>query len=336
MSEPQETGGRRRWRGGKRRRTKGQRLLFATDVHGSERCFRKFLNAAPLYRIKYLILGGDMTGKTVVPLVRHRDGSYECVFGGTTHSGLDEKAATELRARIRGFGQYTVTVDEGDVEALRSEERRNELFSDAVRKSVEDWVTLAEERLRGTGIRCFMAPGNDDFFVIDSALEASDVVEFAENRLLELDDEHEMITTGYSNQTPWDTERELSESDLRDRIDGMARGARRPENLIAVLHAPPYRSGIDDAPALNDQLEMTVNAGGVKMAPVGSTAVRGFIEDSQPLLGLHGHVHEGRGAAMIGRTLCLNPGSNYTEGMLSAVMVEFADGEVIDYQFVNG
>jgi uncharacterized protein len=312
------------------------KLYYAGDVHGSEKCWRKFLGAAKFYDVDTLIMGGDITGKLMVPLVRRTDGTYECRYGDSEYSGLDDAGMRELAARIRGFGHYTVTLDEDEVAELESAAYRDRVFREVVRKSVEDWVTLAEERLRGSGVRCFMAPGNDDFLSIDAALEGSDVVEFAENRLLTLDDSHEMITTGYSNLTPWDTERELPEPELRARIDSMARCARSPDNLVAVLHPPPFGSGLDDAPELSEDLEMSLNAAGVKMSPVGSTAVREFIEEAQPLLGLHGHVHEGRGATTIGRTLCLNPGSSYTEGMLSAVLLELGGGEVLSYQFVSG
>ena len=320
----------------KRRRRTGERIFFATDVHGSERCFRKFLNAGAFYGINYLVLGGDITGKLMVPIVRKADGTYDCRYGDTAYASLDKAGARELSERIRGFGHYTVTVNEDELGELQTEAYRDRVFRDVVRKSVQDWVALAEERLRGTGIRCFMAPGNDDFLSLDSALEGSDVVEFAENRLVQLDSGHEMITTGYSNPTPWDTERELSEGDLRARLDGMGKRVRDFSNLVVVFHPPPYRSGLDDAPELNEDLGMTLNAGGVKMTPVGSTAVREFIEQVEPLLGLHGHVHEGRGTVMIGRTLCLNPGSSYTEGVLSAAIVEVGDGEVLHSQFVNG
>jgi Icc-related predicted phosphoesterase len=321
---------------GKRRRTRGRRILFATDVHGSDRCFRKFLNSASFYGVDDLVLGGDITGKLMVPIVRNRDGTCDCRYGDTAYAGLDESGVEELKGRIRGFGHYVVTVDEDELARLQDTEHRDRVFREVVRESVEVWVALAEERLRGTGVRCFMAPGNDDFLSIDPAFEGSDVVEFAENRLLRLDDTHEMITTGYSNPTPWDTERELPEPELRERIEAMARAVQAPENLVAVLHPPPYHSGLDDAPQLNERLEMKLDAGGVQMAPVGSTAVREFIEQTQPLLGLHGHVHEGRGAINIGRTLCLNPGSSYTEGILSAAIVEIGEGEVLSHQFVSG
>ena len=317
-------------------RPRGPRLLFATDIHGSERCFRKFLNAAGLYKVDYLIMGGDITGKMLVPVLRRPDGSFECKYGGVEYEDLSESAAADLIKRIRGFGHYTVTVDADELARMQIKEHQDRVFHEVVHKSIEDWVALAEERLRGTGIRCFMAPGNDDFLSIDSAITSSSYVEFAENRLLQLDEMHEMITTGYSNPTPWDTERELPEDELRKRIDEMAKPVKNFQNLVAVLHAPPYGSGLDNAPKLSASLELTLNAGGVEMAPVGSTAVREFIETAQPLLGLHGHVHEGRGTTMIGRTLCLNPGSSYTEGILSAALIELGDGCVLSHQFVSG
>ncbi len=318
-------------------RARGRRILFATDIHGSERCFRKFLNAAPLYEVDYLILGGDITGKVMVPIVRNPDGTYDCSYGESVHTGMDEAEAATVKDQIRGFGHYFVTVSADELTRLqRDTDHRDAVFRDVVRTSIEDWMALAEDRLRGTGVRCFAAPGNDDFLVIDAAMQSSDVVEFAENRLIQLDETHEMITTGYSNPTPWDTERELPEDALRARIDAMAADVRDPANLIVVLHPPPYQSGLDDAPELNANLEMRLTATGVETAPVGSTAVREFIEEVQPLLGLHGHVHEGRGSTAIGRTLCVNPGSDYTAGTLSAAIVEIGDGRVLTHQFVSG
>jgi uncharacterized protein len=326
-----------RWRSRAKERTRGRRILFATDIHGSERCFRKFLNSAPLYDVDYLILGGDITGKLLVPIVRNGNGSYDCRYGEAVHTGLDETAVAVVKEQIRGFGHYYVTVAPDELGRLQSDPaHRDAVFREVVRKSIEDWMALADDRLKGTGVRCFAAPGNDDFLSIDAAMESSEVVEFAENRVIVLDDQHDMITTGYSNPTPWDTERELPEDQLRARIDAMAAGVRDPSNLVAVLHAPPYQSGLDDAPELSEDLGMRLTATGVETAPVGSTAVREFIEEAQPLLGLHGHVHEGRGSTMIGRTLCVNPGSDYTAGTLSAAIVEISDGRILTHQFVSG
>ena len=48
-------------------RRRALRIFFATDVHGSERCFRKFLAAATVYEAEVLLLGGDVAGKGLVP-----------------------------------------------------------------------------------------------------------------------------------------------------------------------------------------------------------------------------------------------------------------------------
>jgi len=316
--------------------TRGLRLFFATDLHGSERCFRKFLNAADFYGVDQLILGGDMTGKLLVPIVKRGPASYRCQYGEQTYDDLDETGRRELEQVIRRYGHYPVVGSAEELAALEDAGKRDETFRRVIAAGIEDWVALAEERLRGTGRRCFVAPGNDDFLEIDAALRRSDTVVFAEGRCLQLDENHEMITTGYSNPTPWDTERELPEPELRARLDGMYESVRQKEGLVAVIHPPPFQSEIDMAPALSEHLEMKMDAGGVRMMHVGSTAVRDFLTDSQPLLALHGHVHEGRGTTKIGRTLCINPGSEYQEGILEGAIIELGPNGVISHQLVAG
>jgi Icc-related predicted phosphoesterase len=325
------------WLGRKAPLKHGTRIFFATDIHGSDTCFRKFLNASKSYGCPCLVLGGDITGKVLVPIVRGGDGTYSCSFGENEYSGLDEAGRAEIIERIRRIGHYTIVVTEDEWEQLADPVEQDRAFRKAVYESVADWVALADERLRGTERRCYVAPGNDDFLEIDGALQGSDYVVFAENQRLMIDDVHEMVTTGYSNLTPWETERELSEEDLRQRIDAMSRDVSDPSNLIAVLHPPPYDTILDQAPRLNESLAVTVRPGsGVVMTPVGSTAVRSFIEDTQPLLGLHGHVHESPGAIHLGRTLCINPGSEYTRGGLAGAIVEVGAGEVLRHQLLSG
>jgi uncharacterized protein len=70
--------------------------------------------------------------------------------------------------------------------------------------------------------------------------------------------------------------------------------------------------------------------------PVGSTAVRQIIEEVQPLLALHGHIHESRGATRIGRTVAINSGSEYNTGRIHGAVVRFDDEHVIGHQFVIG
>jgi Icc-related predicted phosphoesterase len=322
----------------RRRRTsapRGTRVFFATDIHGSEACFRKFLNAGSFYNTDVLILGGDIVGKMLIPITTNGDGRFSTRYGEHVYEGVGQGALAEITADIRRGGHYYVVGDEEALSQLEDEGHRDRIFRDVVYKSISDWVTLAEERLRGTGRRMFVAPGNDDFFEIDNALSGSDVVEFAEARCIAING-FDMITTGYSNPTPWRTDRELPEAELKARIETMAHEARREAELVAVLHAPPYNTAIDRAPALDDELRPSIDATGIRMAPVGSTAVREFIEEHQPLLALHGHVHEGKGIAQIGRTACINPGSEYTQGILSGVIVELGEKELISHQFVAG
>ena len=81
---------------------------------------------------------------------------------------------------------------------------------------------------------------------------------------------------------------------------------------------------------------MQTGAGGIEMQPVGSTACRETIERYQPLLGLHGHLHESRGTFQLGRTLCINPGSEYSEGVLRGALIELEGGQVKNYQLTTG
>jgi uncharacterized protein len=316
---------------------KGYRVFFATDVHGSEACFRKFLNAREVYRVDDLILGGDMTGKHLIPITRLPSGRYYLRYGDTEYGDIDDDALAQVSRLIRDHGNYPYVASADEIAELQVEATRDAVFRRCVYEVASGWAQLAEERLKGTGARCFMAPGNDDFLEIDSALMGGERVVFAENQCLELTPEHDMITTGYSNITPWDTERELDEDVLSARIDAMAAQARAAAGLVAVLHVPPYNCSIDQAPELNSELQVSVKVGaGLVTAPVGSTAVREFIESRQPLLGLHGHVHEGLGSDLLGRTTCLNPGSEYTTGRLAGVIVELEPEKVRSFHFVSG
>lgn len=320
----------------RRERGRGLRLFFATDVHGSERCFRKFLNAGAYYDVDHLILGGDITGKLIVPVVKDGAGQYSAEVGDHVYNDLGTEGWQELRKRIRAAGQYPYVGSREAVEALGDPTHREGVFRKVVADSMAEWVELAEQKLNGSGRKCFVAPGNDDFIEIDSPLQQSEVMIFAEGKCLPVSGDHEMITTGYSNPTPWDTEREMSEEALEAYLQAMMADVSDVEGLIVVFHAPPFDTEIDFAPKLDDELRMSADAGGVVLAPVGSTAVRRVIEEHQPLIGLHGHVHDARGVIQIGRTVCLNPGSEYGDGILNGAIVELAPDMVLSRQLVSG
>jgi len=310
-------------------------LFFATDIHGSERCFRKFINAGAFYGVDALIMGGDITGKTLVPIERTPRG-WSAVVGDHTYVDMTERERDDVEQLVRDSGRYPVRGERDELARLADEDHMAQAFREAVMQSTRRWVELAEERLAGTAIRCFVTPGNDDEFDIDELLRGSERVEFVEGRRVALSDAHEMITTGYSNLTPWDSPRELTEEAMAKRLHAMADDAERPGRLVCVIHPPPKDSELDQAPAIDAEFRVLIENGNPRMIGVGSTAVRAFIERTQPLLGLHGHVHDSRAAQTIGRTVCINPGSQYGDGTLLGAIVRLGSDRVLSYQLVTG
>ncbi len=201
-------------------------------------------------------------------------------------------------------------------------------------RSLDRWLDMADGKLRGGDIPCILNGGNDDIFDIDPILEASPCVTFAEGKLLDLDGFY-MVSMGWTNPTPWDTHREAPEGELTAKIDMIAGQTPDMGRTIFNFHAPPFGSGLDEAPALDGNLRPT--HGGAVMKPVGSTAVRDAITRYQPALSVHGHIHESRGMAKMGRTVAVNPGSSYSDGVLQAALIDInnKNGKV-KYILVNG
>ncbi len=311
------------------------RLFFATDVHGSEQCFRKFLNAAAVYEVDALVLGGDVTGKVVVPLVADGTESWSGELHGEPVTARGEGELTELRKRIRSMGRYDVVLTPDAKAELDADPARVEAaFRVAMRESLERWVALAEERLQ---VPCFMMLGNDDFEELADSLRGSDAVTYAEDGVYELPGGYELASIGYSTPTPWDTPRELSEEELGVRIDAVVARVREPEQAVFNFHCPPRDTHLDQAPMLDEELRPRVDASGVRVGSVGSVAVRRAIEEAKPLLGLHGHVHESPAAQRLGRTVCINPGSDYGDGILRGAIVDLdRERGVRRWQIVQG
>ena len=312
------------------------RLFFTTDVHGSDRCFRKFINAARAYKADTLILGGDITGKVLIPIVEKSDGRYEAaVFGEKKTVGADK--LQEVRKTLQDAGQYSFVTNPAELAEVQADsDRRDKIFDEAMAAVLRSWIDLAQERLSGTPVKCYISPGNDDRLEIDSALVDSGKFVNPENRAVELDGGYEMITLGYANPTPWNSPREVSEERLGEMIEALAAQVRRPENAVYNLHVPPIDTELDRAPAVSHDFNYVKEGLGVKFIHAGSTAVRKSIETHAPLLGLHGHIHESKGFTRIGRTLCLNPGSEYADGILRGVLANLRDGEVHDFMLTSG
>ena len=313
-------------------------MFFATDVHGSERCFRKFLNAGKAYNADVLILGGDLTGKMLVPIVEHERDKFSASFLGDEYhlSGSQEVEAVEKNIRAVGCYPYRTTPDE--IEGFSNDKGKlAEVFSELMITSIQEWMDIADSRLRGTGIKCFVSPGNDDILAIDGALRSSESVINPEGRVVEIDESHEMISCGFANMTPWKCPRDISDEELAGKIEEMTSKVKNMGNCIFNLHCPPHGSGLDEGPKLDETLKPVLGPGGdVQMIPTGSISVRRAIERWQPLLSLHGHIHESRGVLRIGRTLCANPGSEYTEGILRGFLVDLSPEGIIDYIPTSG
>lgn len=324
---------RRRQSGDRRGST---RVFFTTDVHGSDVCWAKFLNASKGYGAQVLVLGGDIAGKMVLPVIRERGRWTAELFGELRTAESDaELEALERAIRTNGYYPYRTTPEEA--EALR--DRPNEvqvLFLRLMRESLVRWLERAEEKLRGTGVDCYVSLGNDDPEELAPLLEESDVIRNPEGKIVRLGDEHEMASCGYANMTPWRCPRDLSEEELRARLEDAIAGVEDMERCIFNFHVPPRDSEIDTAAELTPDLRPVLVGGQPKLVGVGSTAVRETIERYQPLLSLHGHIHESRGVARIGRTACINPGSEYGEGVLHGVLLNLRDGKVASHQFVAG
>jgi Icc-related predicted phosphoesterase len=311
------------------------RIFFATDIHGSEVCWRKFLNAGAFHKADVLIMGGDMTGKAMVPIVR-TNGSWEVTLQDQRQVLTTEDEVRALEKRISDRGYYPIRLTPEEITAWNADSALVDArFKAEMLGNVERWMALGDERLEGKGIRCIVSPANDDMFEIDPIIAAAKNIELGEANTIPLDG-FSLVSTGWANTTPWHTYRELEEPELRERIDGLVADVPDPKRAIFNFHAPPYGSNLDNAPKLD--ADMKYVSGGQALIPVGSKAVRESILAYGPPLSLHGHIHEGKGAVKLGSTLAVNPGSSYEDGVLQAAIVDLDEkkGTVKRYLLING
>jgi Icc-related predicted phosphoesterase len=304
------------------------RVYFATDIHGSETCWRKFLNSGKHYEANVMVLGGDMTGKALVPIVQDGKDHWHATLLENRREFESEDEVEEFENAVMRRGYYPFRTDPDQMSELsESEELRDELFHKEMLGTVERWMRMADEKLEGTGIDCFVSPGNDDQFEVDEIIAGAKRVRLAEGKVVEFGD-FQMVSTGWSNRTPWDTYREEDEDDLAERLRKMtSQVTTPPEKTIYNFHCPPYGTGLDDAPEIDEN--MRPKHGGRSLVPVGSKAVREAIEEGQPALALHGHIHEAKGNTRIGNTLCINPGSSYEQGQLLGAVVNLDGGKKV-------
>ena len=314
------------------------RIYFCCDVHGSEICFRKALSVARrrIYEEDVVLVSGDLTGKKIIPIAR-RDGVYK---GNLLGSDIVAKSEVELEAakrRVADAGCYPFVAEPEEIAKIGSDsEGTSKLFTQLVVERMRDWMRRADQSLSESRVPFYMMPGNDDDPQIASILGESKSVINPSSKVVPIDEDHEMISMGASNRTPWHTFDERSEEELKEMIESMISRARGSRGLIFNFHCPPYGSGLDVCPRLDEELRPIRVGSSILMGPAGSTAVRAAIEGHQPKLGLFGHIHESAGETTIGRTVCLNPGSEYSQGILRGYVVDVDRDSVVRYFRVEG
>ncbi len=317
---------------------KKSRIFFVTDIHGSDRCFRKFINAAKFYKAQYLILGGDITGKVMIPIVDMANGKWFADYLGEKRNMTKMSEVEELEKALGDSGLYPLRVTRAEYEELQNNKQRvDEEFNRAMKESIERWLKLADERLKGGETKCYISVGNDDDFIVDEVLKAhsSPNIVYCEEEVMTIDG-HEMISLGTSNRTPWNSPREADEDTLKTKLEGMASKLKHPENSIFSVHVPPIDSGIDQAPMIDKDFKPVLRGGQQVMISAGSTSVREEIVKYKPLVGLHGHIHESKGIYKLGPTVCINPGSEYGQGILRGAIVDLEEKKLSDYLLVSG
>ena len=312
------------------------RAFYASDIHGSDRLWRKFVNAAAFYGVEALIMGGDIAGKAVIPILSRGDHYYAPAVAG--ERVFTEGELPALERRVRDLGQYPYqTTEEAFAATQQDQQAVDALFLRVMEETLQNWLKLAEDRLRGKSVRLFVMLGNDDEPALREVLAASSFAIDCEDQIVEIGEGFQMLSCGYANPTPWHSPREMPEQELQRYIEQFAMQLRDPARSVFNLHVPPIRTPIDTAPVVDEHLSPVIQGSSIVMGPAGSEAVRAVIERYQPAIALHGHIHESRGVVTIGKTVCINPGSAYGEGVLHGALFELDSRKGLKrYQLTSG
>lgn len=298
------------------------RIFVATDVHGSEVVWKKFLRMPEIHKADVIMMLGDLTGKAVLPIVKRKENEWFYAPWGKEKVLHSRSEVDKVIETYRNQGFYVFETTPQEVEELQADPRKvDELFTKLMKDVIDSWCRMVEERVP-KNVKVIVSPGNDDSFEIDEVIEKNERVIYPLGKVVDIDGRHQLISCAWTNPTPWDTPRECSEKELKKKLEKEFSKVDDYENLICNFHAPPYDSGLDVCPKLDKNLKPVWKMGSPVTYPAGSKAVRECIEKYQPLLGLHGHIHESGGSKQIGRTLCLNPGSEYESGLLRGFIVD--------------
>ncbi|MGA7860292.1 MAG: hypothetical protein WCB19_00340 [Thermoplasmata archaeon] len=316
-------------------------IFFVADLHGSEPVLNKVINSAKFYGVDTIVIGGDITGKLLIPIVDIGGGRYSLELYGVPKT-IEAKELEETQKKIRGTGSYWTLVSRSEYDAMvanPAEVKRH--FLEKMLEHLESVYKKAEDRLRANGVKLYIIPGNDDYVEVADFLKSrsSDVVINFEEQIVELG-EYQLVGYGKSNPTPWHTPRETADAIVGQELRRLTAKA-DPARTLLIAHAPPVDTTIDKAPRLTADMKQVLSGGHMEMVSVGSAEVRKVIEEFEPVVAFHGHIHESPGVdTVIGqhgkKVPVMNPGSLYSTGVLQGIIVQLANGKVKGYNFTTG
>ena len=312
------------------------RILYGSDFHGSEAVFRKFISAGLQYKANVLIVGGDVTGKAMIPVIHQGGGRYLAYLFGAEQIATNADELEKIKKSISNVGFYPIVLEKDEAEALEADPAKmSRRFEQEMCQRIREWLTLAEEKLVPQNISMYFMAGNDDLSSIDETIAEFEHIHNPDMKHFLLDDGYELVGNSNANMTPWACARDVEEEELTKKMEMLAGMIQNPERTIVVLHVPPFGSGLDTCPDLDKNLKIITQGGQVVMKSAGSPAVKAFIEKMQPMLTLHGHIHESPGHVRNGRTLSINAGSEYAEGILKAAIINLENGRVKGHMLIS-
>ena len=312
------------------------RVLYGSDFHGSEAVFRKFLASALQYKANVLMVGGDVTGKAMVPVIHQGAGRYQAHLFGEDKTSSTPEELEKLKKSISNVGFYPIVLEQDEAQELENDPAKmGARFEQEMSQRVREWMKLAEEKLIPQNMTLYFMAGNDDLYSIDKVVEEFKSIRNPDMKHFDMDGGYEVVGLSNANLTPWLCARDVEEAELTRKLDEIAGMIQKPERTIAILHVPPFGSGLDTCPDLDKNLKIITQGGQVVMKSAGSPSVKAFIEKVQPMLSLHGHIHESPGHFHNGRTLMINAGSEYAEGIMKAAIINLEDGKVKGHLLVS-
>ncbi len=312
------------------------RILYGSDFHGSEAVYRKFLSSGIQYKVHALMVGGDVTGKAMVPIIYQGKGLYQTSLFGADKVANTPDELIALKKSISNVGFYPIVLEKDEAQEMENDPAKmGARFEQEMCTRVREWMKLAEEKLAPHDMTLYFMAGNDDLYSIDQVIDGFKSIRNPDMKHFELDGGYEVVGLSNANLTPWLCARDVAEEELARRLDTLAGLIHKPEQTIAMIHVPPYNTGLDTCPELDKNLKIVTQGGQVVMKAAGSQAVRDFIEKVQPMLTLHGHIHESPGHVRSGRTLMINAGSEYAESIMKAAIINLEDGKVKGHLLIS-